>query len=459
MEINFNAKGRLQVGQPISPFRDIASTAKEVAVAGRQETDSTLTDDDAFPSLTIESSLEGGAEVLLTATSSPSSVAKTIQMDQKMTLKILRGRNLPAENPHIRICRVKDGESVDIDILGKASGNSCDPIWGGSTCTWTVLGNDATELVFLLFKDASEEDYLARAWVQVSDLLRPKNQLPNIWLGFDEQPLAQIQVCLSISRVASLHPQENCLRITPGPALPPLSSYRIRKMALWSCGPVMLNVYDVSNNTRIEKVNKYIKAVGAGGIFHAAIEIFGKEYSFGVTLRRNTKVTGIFACEPKQCPMHHYRESVYLGDCDLTPAQVERILEDLRPQWLASSYNIFRKNCCFFSREFAIQLGVGDIPEWVYSLATSAEFIEPYAIKLNEYLAQRTKATTNTKTTPAETKTLASENQPPNSKEQPKQTHEAMLDHAMAARIQQSSRHVSAIKHGQSKRKSITWDC
>jgi hypothetical protein len=170
--------------------------------------------------------------------------------------------------------------------------------------------------------------------------------------------------------------------------------------------------------------------------------------------------------------MHHYRESVYLGDCELNIKQVTSILDSLRPKWLARSYNLFRKNCALFSREFAIELGVGDIPEWVFSLATTAEFIEPYAVHFNRYLANRTNAAphaVSTKATTAKTKIRRA-----TSPEQARRiavvldndgsleaqrtvtfTQESMLDHAMAARIQRSFRAVSTRNLQQSKRTLI----
>lgn len=136
--------------------------------------------------------------------------------------------------------------------------------------------------------------------------------------------------------------------------------------------------------------------------------------------------------------------------------QVSHILDDLRPQWLASSYNLFRKNCAFFSREFAIELGVGDIPDWVFSLASTAEFIEPYAVKLNNYLIGRTKASPHAKGTfkpwenarsPYDAERIAvvlDEDGSLEAQEVATSTQESLLDHAMAARIQRSFRAASA---------------
>lgn len=477
MEINLRAKEINSKGKEwlhekvVNPLHGIASAAKELikhpkndetpkkVIRKSDHAPKTISSPDDVKDITIASSF--AAEVLLSSTSSTissSTIASEESVDQNVTLQILQARNLRMENPQIRICRLDEDER---DVIGTLSGTSSDPVWGGSTHAWSILGNEETKVVLLLFGE-KEEKCVGRAQVKLFDLLPKFGSNPNRWLYFDNE-LGQVQIRLSRSRgFARLNPPEKCQNITAGPALGKMAkftSYAVRKMALYSCAPVTLNVYDVSNNTKIETLNKCTKAVGAGGIFHAAVEIFGKEYSFGGTMQKSrSKISGVFACEPKKCPMHHYRESVYLGDCELTPLQAYRILKDMRPHWLATDYNLFHKNCCFFSREFAIQLGVGDIPEWVYSLATTAEFIEPYF----NYLAQRAQARAETAkptTTPNKLVAVNQQYTPPKPEQQKqppkrKEHHEAMLDHAMAARIQRS---VRTKQH--SRRQSISLDC
>ena len=101
-------------------------------------------------------------------------------------------------------------------------------------------------------------------------------------------------------------------------------------------------------------------------VFHGAIEVFGQEFSFG-GCRRNK--CGIFACKPTKCPMHTYRESIYLGDCGKDLAEVQRILDGMKGDWMGPTYDLLRKNCCSFSDAFARALGVGPIPKWVHHLA------------------------------------------------------------------------------------------
>ena len=310
-------------------------------------------------------------------------------------------------------------------------------IWGGDASTFIFYANGTSKLRFSLhyYRSLAANDdstttednandnnpMIAETIVNVSDILCNNNdeKYPNTWLAFNtsinvesftssssssssttsqkttknnqerNQDLnPQIQVRLTTAPDRLIHPQQTCPRLTSGPRLGnhDESSYVIRKMALYSCAPVLLNVYDVSTNAKIKNLNRYIKATMGAGIFHAAIEVYGKEYSFGGTLTKDSKVTGVFSSNPKSCPMHHYRESVYLGDCHLSKMHVEQILGYLKPNWLASSYNVFKKNCCHFSKEFSIQLGVGDIPGWVYTLAESASIFEPYLEQLKTQL-------------------------------------------------------------------------
>jgi len=396
--------------------------------------------------------------------------------DESMSIIILQGKNLPFDNTKIRIGILnQEGGAVD-QIVGctPSSEGSKDPIWGSLISKWSFKGNLSTKFLFTLLVEetvgqGNKNEALMMnnpricAKVSASDLLMKRD--PNFWIKLKDHneisgltDCGRIQIRLNKPTEAVLHEQENCSNFSPGPAIPRMQSYAIRKMAMYSCSPVTLNVYDVSNNTKIEKINNTMKPFFDGGIFHAGIEIHGKEYSFGGTQNKKSNVSGIFPCQPKQCVMHHYRESVFLGDCELDNEQVQRILKVLRPKWMARSYNVFRKNCAFFSREFAIELGVGDLPEWVYSLATQAESIEPYLRKLDAYLKRR-------KVTAATTEKQNVANQCPSKKADvemkvdletdnhieahriAKNTQEALLDHAMAAKIQRSfrckSKHVS----------------
>mmetsp|Transcript_26182 Transcript_26182/g.46152 ORF Transcript_26182/g.46152 Transcript_26182/m.46152 type:complete len:649 (-) Transcript_26182:1324-3270(-) len=396
-----------------------------------------------------------------------------------MNLKVIRGKDFPLDNARVRIVVLNENGTMD-RTLGTTPWTRAKthPIWGTAACSWSFIGNSSTQLLFLLEeeeanadkKDESRGTLRVCAKVFAGDLIYSAGN-PNQWIHlFEHCPSSKIvahfgsiQVRLILPTGASLHQQENCPKISPGPAFPPrMESYAIRKKAMYSCSPVILNVYDVSHDSRVETINDAVRAMGYGGVFHAAIQIHGKEYSYGGTLDRHSTVTGVFTCSPKKCPMHHYRESIYLGDCELNPQQVNGILEDLRPKWLARAYNLFRKNCAFFTRELAIELGVGDIPDWVFSLARTAEFIEPYAMKIKKYLGGTTKAPPISKrnaklklpTRDASSMEAAEriavvleEDGSMEAHHVAALTQESLLDHAMAARIQRSYRAAASARY------------
>ena len=78
-------------------------------------------------------------------------------------------------------------------------------------------------------------------------------------------------------------------------------------------------MYDVTNapsataNTLVSAFNRLAKdTLGLGGVFHGGVEVFGREWSFGMC--EGPGVTGVYACEPAANPMYQYREAVTLGE-------------------------------------------------------------------------------------------------------------------------------------------------
>jgi len=137
--------------------------------------------------------------------------------------------------------------------------------------------------------------------------------------------------------------------------------------------PVTLHIYYVGNNDTIESLSKVTQDwLGQGGIFHGAVEIFGREWSFGGC----DEGSGVFQCPPRSCTMHRYRESVFMGDCNKSEQEVFEMIKGLMVEWQGRGYSLLRRNCCSFSREFCLQLGVGEIPEWVYALAETGAALE-----------------------------------------------------------------------------------
>jgi hypothetical protein len=138
---------------------------------------------------------------------------------------------------------------------------------------------------------------------------------------------------------------------------------------------VQLHVYDVAEGDSggakvIRILNAFTRsALGVGGVFHAAVEVYGEEWSFGFC----PSGTGVYSCPPRSNPAYTYRESVPLGATALSKREVLRTLEDLKLEWQGSDYHLLRRNCCHFTEHLADVLGCGPLPAWVNRFASSAD--------------------------------------------------------------------------------------
>lgn len=128
--------------------------------------------------------------------------------------------------------------------------------------------------------------------------------------------------------------------------------------------PVWLHIYDVAGAT-VQWVNSLARPVGTGA-FHAGVEVFGQEWSFGYAAEGRT---GVYSCRPRCNTQHKYRESVAMGVTVLTAEAVLEIVEALRCEWTGSSYDLLVRNCCHFSDLLCRKLDVAPAPEWLMNLA------------------------------------------------------------------------------------------
>eukprot|EP00928_Gymnodinium_smaydae_P053872 TRINITY_DN37773_c0_g1_i1.p1 TRINITY_DN37773_c0_g1~~TRINITY_DN37773_c0_g1_i1.p1 ORF type:complete len:333 (+),score=71.35 TRINITY_DN37773_c0_g1_i1:117-1001(+) len=139
---------------------------------------------------------------------------------------------------------------------------------------------------------------------------------------------------------------------------------------------VLVRVYDLGNSfvTR-GMLNRMTKSYGA---FHTGVEVYGREWSFGMTLEEG--ITGVTWNPPGQNPDHTFRETLSMGYTSFSSTQVERLIEVMMQEWRGSSYQLLTRNCHHFSDEFCKRLGVVGLPPWVNSLAGSgaatANFID-----------------------------------------------------------------------------------
>lgn len=140
--------------------------------------------------------------------------------------------------------------------------------------------------------------------------------------------------------------------------------------------PCRLHIYDVSTNPEIAQLNQYLTAVGTGA-FHGGIEVYDKEFSFGYC----KEGPGVFSNKPKGCTMHHFRETIELGECTKSEEEVNTLVEEMKPEYPGPEYDLIRKNCVIFSADFAKRLGVKEVPMWVTNLAGAGATIQDGAMQ------------------------------------------------------------------------------
>lgn len=123
---------------------------------------------------------------------------------------------------------------------------------------------------------------------------------------------------------------------------------------------VVLHVYDLGTSPGILNINKVSYAIG-GGLYHTAVEVYDKEYSFGYA----EQGSGVFGCLPTKCNLHQYKEAVSLGQTSLNVDEVKQILREMALDYQAQTYELLTRNCHTFCQDFAKALGVDPLPGWI----------------------------------------------------------------------------------------------
>jgi len=139
--------------------------------------------------------------------------------------------------------------------------------------------------------------------------------------------------------------------------------------------PVTLNIYDLHGNDRsiFKGINVLLRAAGTGA-FHVGLEVFDREWSFGY---RDDSATGVFCHAPRESELHSYRQSISMGDTDLTQNEVAKLMKKMSLGWKGDSYDMMTRNCCHFCDELCRDLHVDrpsfvEMPEWISTLFGAA---------------------------------------------------------------------------------------
>jgi len=152
----------------------------------------------------------------------------------------------------------------------------------------------------------------------------------------------------------------------------------------WSESMVILNVYDVSDGELFQRINKVTTAnnnILVGGVFHAGVEIYGKEWCYGVTEYGRS---GVAAVHPRTHPQHTYKCSVPYRATDFTAQEVETLLVRLSQEWPGHEYDLLHHNCVSFCNALLHELVAGRVPGWVDRFMKTAAAIDHTSRKVKE---------------------------------------------------------------------------
>jgi len=136
---------------------------------------------------------------------------------------------------------------------------------------------------------------------------------------------------------------------------------------------VYLQVYNIQwNKTVATALNRCMRWVGLGGIYHTGLMVHGREFDYGYVSEEGK--SGIKELAPKQrlvnsggCFKFTFRKSIYLGTTDMTLEEIRGILDtEGKSSWPGTSYSPISQNCNHFSYTLATGLGVEDnYPCWI----------------------------------------------------------------------------------------------
>eukprot|EP00930_Biecheleria_cincta_P031668 TRINITY_DN21977_c0_g1_i2.p1 TRINITY_DN21977_c0_g1~~TRINITY_DN21977_c0_g1_i2.p1 ORF type:complete len:195 (+),score=26.73 TRINITY_DN21977_c0_g1_i2:152-736(+) len=127
---------------------------------------------------------------------------------------------------------------------------------------------------------------------------------------------------------------------------------------------VFVRIYDLGHTFLTRWPNKVAKGIGA---FHSGVEVYGTEWSFGMTA--DYWSTGIAGSLPGHHPDHAFRETLSMGYTSLSQGQVMEIVKNMTKEWKGRSYDVLTRNCHHFSDELCMRLGCARLPSWVNKLA------------------------------------------------------------------------------------------
>eukprot|EP00927_Polykrikos_kofoidii_P057062 TRINITY_DN51171_c0_g1_i1.p1 TRINITY_DN51171_c0_g1~~TRINITY_DN51171_c0_g1_i1.p1 ORF type:complete len:428 (+),score=83.32 TRINITY_DN51171_c0_g1_i1:128-1285(+) len=154
--------------------------------------------------------------------------------------------------------------------------------------------------------------------------------------------------------------------------------------------PVRLNVYDVSRQDGISRLNSFLahekSPVKLGGVFHTGVEVNGLEWSFGYSV--SIFRPGVTCIAPRTNKQHRFRESLDCGRTPRTAEEIGVIISQLLEEFPGHDYDLLHRNCCHFAHEFCERLAVRGVPGWLSRLANLGIGVE-HMVKIGQSVKEQ----------------------------------------------------------------------
>ena len=120
------------------------------------------------------------------------------------------------------------------------------------------------------------------------------------------------------------------------------------------------------------------------GIYHSALVVFGREWSFGGTQEAipagQPVPSGIFQCLPGEGAEHFY-EKIKLGEKPMLWKDFTALINKLAPDWPITSYHLLKRNCNHFVEALCHEIDPSfKVPPYINRAARAGSVVVPEAL-------------------------------------------------------------------------------
>ncbi|CAE7235041.1 DESI2 [Symbiodinium natans] len=122
-------------------------------------------------------------------------------------------------------------------------------------------------------------------------------------------------------------------------------------------------------SSAVVKLNVYSPSGGQHAAYHSGVELYGGEYVFG---GGDSSFSGVTVQRPRVPPPGSgwvFYQTVDIAPCRLSRDEALRVIQDIKSEFPASSYDLMARNCNHFADALCQRLCNQGIPSWVNRLA------------------------------------------------------------------------------------------